>query len=162
MYVNLPPESRTTRKVRDGPAANDVEYVECGRERGKTGTGVRKIRKEARIVAERVPTSALNRRSGDIIDRAAQGAVIELTRHGRPVAIVMPSFEGAAAVYEAAYTMATGNSAAVAVTVSSTQADQHIATSPQLRPAKAAEPVQAKTAQQQRDDLLRGARRGKP
>lgn len=118
-------------------------------------------------MAERIPTTALNRRAGEVIQRAAEGAVIELTRHGKTVAIVTPSFEGAAAQFEAAVQIAktgTATGGTAFVHTIQTQADPHTATSPELRPAKAADPVQASreqtlTAQQRRDQLLRGSRR---
>jgi antitoxin (DNA-binding transcriptional repressor) of toxin-antitoxin stability system len=110
-------------------------------------------------VAEQIPTSALNRRSGDIITRASLGESFELVRHGRIVARLLPPLEDGAGEVVGIPTSATGGSYATSSNV--TQADPHIAVSPQLRPTNETEPVKAQTKQQKVDDLLRGARRGR-
>ena len=92
-------------------------------------------------MAERVPTSALNRASGELVTRASMGESFELTRHGKVVARLLPPEREPESV--------------------AAQADAHLAASPQLRPAPEVSRQQAQTAQQRRDELLRGARRGR-
>jgi antitoxin (DNA-binding transcriptional repressor) of toxin-antitoxin stability system len=131
-------------------------------------------RKGPENVAGRISTREFAREPGKYVGRVETGASFELTRYNTTVAwLVPPHFS-----------------------VSTTQAEPHIATSPQLRPAKQADPVQAqatdrdiepggvvsrkyvdgaevavttsveasrqqaRTAQTQRDELLRVTRRG--
>lgn len=116
-------------------------------------------------MAERVPSTALNRRSGEILTRASMGETFELTRHGMVVAIIGPPETTSTAAGGIVFSESPANSqtigTAVVVEYPQTQAETHTAASPELRPAKHAEPVQAKTKQQKVDDLLRGSRRGK-